>query len=96
MQIYANPSEIPVVHIEQHVMVVPQHGSSKRLVRSASEANSTTLQHKLNGKHVARMPSCDGNIGHILRAVVFVHGFQASVFRLVAMVFISYIMLMKH
>uniref|UniRef100_A0A0E0IYP0 DUF676 domain-containing protein n=1 Tax=Oryza nivara TaxID=4536 RepID=A0A0E0IYP0_ORYNI len=31
MQIYANPSEIPVVHIEQHVMVVPQHGSSKRL-----------------------------------------------------------------
>uniref|UniRef100_A0A0D3HIN7 DUF676 domain-containing protein n=1 Tax=Oryza barthii TaxID=65489 RepID=A0A0D3HIN7_9ORYZ len=69
MQIYANPSEIPVVHIEQHVMVVPQHGSSKRLVRSASEANSTTLQHKLNGKHVARMPSCDGNIGHILRAV---------------------------
>ncbi|KAF2909689.1 uncharacterized protein [Oryza sativa Japonica Group] len=76
MQIYANPSEIPVVHIEQHVMVVPQHGSSKRLVRSASEANSTTLQHKLNGKHVARMPSCDGNIGHILRAVVFVHGFQ--------------------
>uniref|UniRef100_A0A0E0MCU2 DUF676 domain-containing protein n=1 Tax=Oryza punctata TaxID=4537 RepID=A0A0E0MCU2_ORYPU len=31
MQIYANPSEIPVVHIEQHVMVVPQHGSSNRL-----------------------------------------------------------------
>uniref|UniRef100_A0A0E0MCU4 DUF676 domain-containing protein n=1 Tax=Oryza punctata TaxID=4537 RepID=A0A0E0MCU4_ORYPU len=68
MQIYANPSEIPVVHIEQHVMVVPQHGSSNRLVRSASEANNTTLQHKLHGKHVARMPSCDGNIGHILRA----------------------------
>ncbi|KAF0895854.1 hypothetical protein E2562_016582 [Oryza meyeriana var. granulata] len=76
MQIYANPSEIPVVHIEQHVMVVPQHGSSKLLVRSASEANNTAVQHKLHGKHVARIPSCGGNIGQILRAVIFVHGFQ--------------------
>ncbi|XP_015688852.1 uncharacterized protein LOC102699930 isoform X2 [Oryza brachyantha] len=76
LQIYANPSEIPVVHIEQHVMVVPQHGSSKLLVRSASEASNTTVQHKIHGKHVGRMPSYGGNIGHTLRAVVFVHGFQ--------------------
>ena len=31
MHIYADPSCIPVVRIEQHVMVVPQHGSSKDL-----------------------------------------------------------------
>uniref|UniRef100_A0A0D9XPF7 DUF676 domain-containing protein n=1 Tax=Leersia perrieri TaxID=77586 RepID=A0A0D9XPF7_9ORYZ len=68
MQIYANPSEIPVVHIEQHVMAVPQHSSSKILARSVSETDNTTVQHKLHGKSVARMPSCGENVGHILRA----------------------------
>ncbi|KAG8088778.1 hypothetical protein GUJ93_ZPchr0011g27390 [Zizania palustris] len=76
MQIYANPSEIPLVHIEQHVMVVPQHGSSKLLVRSASETNNASLLHKLLGKSVAKILSGGEKSGQILRAVIFVHGFQ--------------------
>ncbi|KAL5205076.1 hypothetical protein ABZP36_009947 [Zizania latifolia] len=77
MQIYANPSEIPLVHIE-HVMVVPQHGSSKILVRSASETNNASLLPKVLGNSVARRLNGGENSGHILRAVIFVHGFQKS------------------
>jgi hypothetical protein len=37
MHIYMDPSRVPVLLIEQHVMVVPQHGSSKDLASDASE-----------------------------------------------------------
>jgi hypothetical protein len=41
MHIYADPSHVHVVLIEQHVMVVPQHSSSKDLASNASKQKDT-------------------------------------------------------
>lgn len=77
MQIYADPSRVPVVLIEQHVMVVPQHGSSKVLATNSSEQKDMIVLPKLQGDSLA-LKSSAGKKGRILRAVIFVHGFQAS------------------
>ena len=79
MHIYADPSRVPVVLIEQHVMVVPQHGSSKDLALNASEQKDTIVLPKLQGDSLATKSSAVGKKnGRILRAIIFVHGFQAS------------------
>lgn len=75
MQIYADPSRVPVVLIEQHVMVVPQHGSSKVLATNSSEQKDMIVLPKLQGDSLA-LKSSAGKKGRILRAVIFVHGFQ--------------------
>ncbi|KAJ1274455.1 hypothetical protein BS78_05G062900 [Paspalum vaginatum] len=72
MHIYADPSCIPVVRIEQHVMVVPQHSSSKELLTDDSEPVGTPL---LRGQPLEKRASGFQG-GYILRAVIFVHGFQ--------------------
>ncbi|KAL6905585.1 hypothetical protein ACP4OV_003186 [Aristida adscensionis] len=76
MQIYADPSRVPVVLIEQHVMVVPQHGSSKDLAPNTSEQKDTIVLPKLQGESLAAKGSAGKKGGRILRAVIFVHGFQ--------------------
>ncbi|CAM0874593.1 unnamed protein product [Alopecurus aequalis] len=76
MHIYANPSHVPVVLIEQHVMVVPQHGCNKDLWTNAPDANNITVPPNLQEDSSAGSPSGGKNSGHILRAVIFVHGFQ--------------------
>ncbi|CAN6349060.1 unnamed protein product [Urochloa humidicola] len=76
MHIYADPSHVPVVLIEQHVMVVPQHGSSKDLAPNASEQKDTIVLPKLQGDSLAPKSSAGKKSGRILRAVIFVHGFQ--------------------
>ncbi|KAJ1264879.1 hypothetical protein BS78_08G035700 [Paspalum vaginatum] len=76
MHIYADPSRVPVVLIEQHVMVVPQHGSSKDLASNASEQKETIVLPKLQGESLAPKSSAGKKGGRILRAVIFVHGFQ--------------------
>jgi len=78
MHIYADPSRVPVVLIEQHVMVVPQHGSSKDLALNASEQKDTIVLPKLQGDSLATKSSVGKKSGRILRAIIFVHGFQAS------------------
>lgn len=78
MHIYAEPSCVPVVLIEQHVMVVPQHGSSKDLASNASEQKDTIVLPKLQGESLLTKNSAGKKSGRILRAVIFVHGFQAS------------------
>ncbi|GJM87925.1 hypothetical protein PR202_ga03931 [Eleusine coracana subsp. coracana] len=76
MHIYADPSRVPVVLIEQHVMVVPQHGSSKEMASDASEQKDTIVLPKLQGEPLALKSSAGKKGGRILRAVIFVHGFQ--------------------
>ncbi|KAL6641845.1 hypothetical protein ACP70R_020026 [Stipagrostis hirtigluma subsp. patula] len=76
MHIYADPSRVPVVLIEQHVMVVPQHGSSKDLASNVSEQKDTIVLPKLQGESLAPKSSAGKKNGRILRAVIFVHGFQ--------------------
>ena len=80
MHIYANPSHVPVVLIEQHVMVVPQHGCNKDLWGNAPDSNNITVTTNLQEDSSAGSPSGDKSSGHILRAVIFVHGFQVSFF----------------
>ena len=82
MHIYANPSRVPVVLIEQHVMVVPQHGCNKDLLANAPDLYNTSVPPNLQGDSFAGNPSGGKNTGHVLRAVIFVHGFQASLFGL--------------
>jgi len=77
MHIYADPSRVPVVLIEQHVMVIPQHGSSKDLALNAAEQKDTIVLPKLQGDSLATK-STGKKSGRILRAIIFVHGFQAS------------------
>jgi len=76
MQIYADPSRVPVVLIEQHVMVVPQHTSSKDLASNTSEQKDTIVLPKLQGESLVPKSSAGKKSGRILRAVIFVHGFQ--------------------
>jgi hypothetical protein len=78
MHIYANPSHVPVVLIEQHVMIVPQHGCYKHLLANAQGSNNITVPPNLQEDSVAGNPSGGKNSGHVLRAVIFVHGFQVS------------------
>ncbi|XP_066334974.1 uncharacterized protein [Miscanthus floridulus] len=75
MHIYADPSCIPVVRIEQHVMVIPQHCSSKDFLTDASEPAGTIVPPLLQGQSLEEK-TCGFKSGHILRAVIFVHGFQ--------------------
>ncbi|XP_066355513.1 uncharacterized protein [Miscanthus floridulus] len=75
MHIYAVPSRVPVVLIEQHVMVVPQHSSSKDLA-SSPEQKDTIVLPKLQGESLVPKSSAGKKSGRILRAVIFVHGFQ--------------------
>jgi hypothetical protein len=82
MHIYANPSRVPVVLIEQHVMIVPQHGCSKDLLANAQDPNNI-VPPNLQEDSVTGNPSGGKNSGHVLRAVIFVHGFQVSFFGLV-------------
>ncbi|KAL6658353.1 hypothetical protein ACP70R_003939 [Stipagrostis hirtigluma subsp. patula] len=53
-----------IAQMKQHVMVVPQHGSSEQLDTTVGQESSV------------EKPSDVTKSGHILRAVIFVHGFQ--------------------
>ncbi|KAL5676591.1 hypothetical protein ACJX0J_012722, partial [Zea mays] len=50
MHIDADPSHVPVVLIEKHGMVVPQHSSNKDLASNASEQKDTVVLPKLQGE----------------------------------------------
>ena len=75
MHIYADPSCIPVVRIEKHVMIVPRHCSSEDFLTDTSEPGDTFLPPLLRGLSLEKNTSgCKS--GYVLRAVIFVHGFQ--------------------
>lgn len=68
MHIFGDPSRVPVVILEQHVMNVPTHGSpTKAISNSLDDAESATISK-------GRMPN--SKKGRLLKIVVFVHGFQ--------------------
>ncbi|XP_025828190.1 protein FAM135B-like [Panicum hallii] len=75
MHIYADPSCIPVVRIEKHVMIVPGHCSSKDFLTDSSEPVGTFLPPLLRGLSLEEETS-GFKSGYVLRAVIFVHGFQ--------------------
>uniref|UniRef100_A0ACD5YCH1 Uncharacterized protein n=2 Tax=Avena sativa TaxID=4498 RepID=A0ACD5YCH1_AVESA len=76
MHIYADPSRVPVVLIEQHLMVVPQHGSRKELATNSAEQKDTIVLPKLQGESSTLKNTTGKKGGRVLRAVIFVHGFQ--------------------
>ncbi|TVU26745.1 hypothetical protein EJB05_29305 [Eragrostis curvula] len=78
MHIYADPSCVPVVRIEQQVMVVPQHGSSKDLATDSTEPVDRIVPPQQREECASRISSIVTKSGHILRAVIFVHGFQGN------------------
>jgi hypothetical protein len=86
MHIYADPSCIPVVRIEQHVMVIPQHCSSKDFLTDASEPARTIVPPPLLQGQSLGEETCGFKSDRILRAVIFVHGFQVSFLGLVTIV----------
>jgi len=75
MHIYADPSCIPVVRIEKHVMIVPRHCSSEDFLTVSSEPGETFLPPLLRGLSLEKNTS-GFKSGYVLRAVIFVHGFQ--------------------
>lgn len=79
MQIFGDPSRIPVVIIEQHIMNVPLHCSSDNLLFSTSEENGSPAETAGSGEKNTPEPSAIGKRGgRVLKVVVFVHGFQVS------------------
>lgn len=56
-------------------MVVPRHYSSKDLLTEASEPMDNILPPLVRGQSLEKTSSSFKS-GHILRAVIFVHGFQ--------------------
>ncbi|KAG0486944.1 hypothetical protein HPP92_009039 [Vanilla planifolia] len=77
MQIFGDPSRVPVVIIEQHVMNVPIHGSSDNLSVCSSDHNDSAAVTSGGSVHGSPKSSVFGKRGAcLLKVVVFVHGFQ--------------------
>ena len=63
MHIDADPSHVPVVLIEKHGMVVPQHSSNKDLASNASEQKDIVVLHKLQGESLVPKSSAGKKVG---------------------------------
>ncbi|KAA3476580.1 protein FAM135B-like protein isoform X1 [Gossypium australe] len=83
MQIFGDPSGIPIVIIE-HVMNAPQRTSSDNLyMRNLDIIDSITTSTVPSSEAVKKLPSASAaQSGRDLKIVIFVHGFQASFFSL--------------
>ncbi|XP_058088342.1 uncharacterized protein LOC131235214 [Magnolia sinica] len=78
MQIFADPSRIPVILVEQHVMNAPlrttSHNSS---IGPLDQKDMSTTPTGPEGKVVPKLLGAGPQkSGRVLRAVIFVHGFQ--------------------
>ncbi|XP_020245658.1 protein FAM135B-like isoform X2 [Asparagus officinalis] len=73
MHIFGDPSHVPIVLIEQHVMNVPLHGSAKNLSFSSLGQNDSAFVSKGRGDRVVQISKKNGRL---LKVAVFVHGFQ--------------------
>ncbi|KAJ3671410.1 hypothetical protein LUZ60_007489 [Juncus effusus] len=95
MQIFGDPTHVPVVVIEHHLMNVPQHNNNS-IHNSPSNSDQSSHNNEFN---TIVLPKLNGDVfsnsnisnsingllgktrnakkgGRVLRAVVFVHGFQ--------------------
>ncbi|MFQ6667278.1 hypothetical protein Gotur_033352 [Gossypium turneri] len=81
MQIFGDPSGIPIVIIE-HVMNTPQRTSSDNLyMRNLDIIDSITTSTVPSSEAVKKLSSASATqSGRDLKIVIFVHGFQASFF----------------
>lgn len=73
MHIFEDPSHIPVIIVEQHVMNVPLHGSPRKFSFNSSAANDSTAAPQGHGDKI--LPNSKRK-GRSLKVVIFVHGFQ--------------------
>lgn len=81
MQIFGDPSRIPIVVIEQHVMIVPQHSSSvNNSPPSSDQSEASTIVLPLHKEETNILTKTRNakRTARVLRAVVFVHGFQVG------------------
>lgn len=80
MHIFSNPSQVPVVLIDQQVMNVPLHGSGNDPSVSSPNQNDFSAEPLISRAKVATSQSAFSSKKHarVLKVVVFVHGFQAS------------------
>ncbi|XP_078434063.1 uncharacterized protein LOC144705326 isoform X2 [Wolffia australiana] len=76
MYIFGDPSRVPVVHVERHVMDLRLHASSRASFSGALEKN--ILPHtEIREKTHQKQPDGDAQTSsRTLKVVVFVHGFQ--------------------
>jgi hypothetical protein len=81
MQIFGDPSRIPVVVIEQHVMNVPQHSSVNNSPSSSgqSEISTIVLPQPKEETNILTKTRNNKKASRVLRAVIFVHGFQVDI-----------------
>ncbi|PKA61523.1 hypothetical protein AXF42_Ash018810 [Apostasia shenzhenica] len=75
MQIFGDPSRVPVLIIEQDIMNISVHGSGNNSSSSTSDPNDSIPE----GSRVKNVPKSSvfgKKGGRVLKVVVFVHGFQ--------------------
>ncbi|MQL85192.1 hypothetical protein Taro_017713, partial [Colocasia esculenta] len=77
MYIFGDPSHVPVVLVEQHVMNAPKHSSSHGLYLGSLEQNDLSTTGTGDKALLKLLGGGAQKNSRILRAVVFVHGFQA-------------------
>ncbi|XP_008781421.1 uncharacterized protein LOC103701215 isoform X2 [Phoenix dactylifera] len=77
MQIFGDPSHVPVVLVEQHIMNVPLHGSGNNSPSCFLNQNDTAaIPSETGEKKAPKFGFGAKKNGRILKVVVFVHGFQ--------------------
>ena len=69
MYIFGDPSHVPVIHVERHVLDFSMHASGRAsfAISPKGAGEKTFLKQSVSGAH---------NNSRLLKVVVFVHGFQ--------------------
>ncbi|KAM0940455.1 putative alpha/Beta hydrolase, lipase [Dioscorea sansibarensis] len=78
MHIFSNPSQVPVVLVDQQVMNVPLHGSGNDPSVSSLDQNDSSAEPLISRAKVVTNQFSLSSKKHarVLKVVVFVHGFQ--------------------
>ncbi|XP_010930973.1 uncharacterized protein [Elaeis guineensis] len=77
MQIFGDPSHVPVILVEQHIMNFPLHGSGNNLPsHSLNQHDTAAIPTETGEKTAPKFGFGAKKGGRILKVVVFVHGFQ--------------------
>ncbi|XP_010912434.1 uncharacterized protein [Elaeis guineensis] len=77
MQIFGDPSHVPVILVEQHIMNVPLHDSGDNsLLHSLNHNVMAAISTQTGERTAPKLGFGAKKNGRILKVVVFVHGFQ--------------------
>lgn len=79
MHIFSDPLHVPVVLVEHHIMNVMLRSTSGNSSLSSLDKNDLSTVSMIPGFKVAPklLDASPQRNGRVLRAVIFVHGFQA-------------------